>query len=66
MYQTDNSVIYTFSNITNFNIENLETFLINYNIKIKFNSYSNNNELNIIFDKPLTEQLELTILNFLV
>lgn len=63
MYQT---VIYTFSNITNFNIENLETFLINYNIKIKFNSYSNNNELNIIFDKPLTEQLELTILNFLV
>lgn len=63
MYQT---VIYTFSNISNFNIENLETFLINYNIKIKFNSYSNNNELNIIFDKPLTEQLELTILNFLV
>lgn len=63
MYQT---VIYTFSNISNFNIENLETFLINYNIKIKFNSYSNNNELNIIFDKQLTEQLELTILNFLV
>ena len=63
MYQT---VIYTFSNITNFNIDNLETFLINYNIKINFNSYSNNNELNIIFDKPLTEQLELTILNFLV
>lgn len=63
MYQT---VIYTFSNITNFSIENLETFLIDYNIKIKFNSYSNNNELNIIFDKPLTEQLELTILNFLV
>ena len=58
------NIIYTF-NTTNFNQIDFEKKIKNWNLKIKFISYSFTGQLKCIFDKILTEKQEFELLEFL-